>query len=107
MKEPKPAGFFTAAVSNVSSALVIPASPKRRSLTITAIGGNVFLSNKSDVTVTSGLKITDGQVATLLCSCHCGQFVCEQLFGIASAACVITVIEGFDEWPEQSNPIRS
>lgn len=99
-KQPKACAFGSVVVTN-AAAQAIGGAPGRRSLTLTAVGGNIFISNRPDVSVTTGLKITDGQVATLLCACHVGGFVCENIFAIGSGASQrLNFIEGFEEWPE-------
>lgn len=70
-------------------------SPTRCSLTLTAHGGDIYVSHNRQVTVGHGLLIPSGQYATTLERRIQGEWVSESLYAIASAGgATLTVLEG-------------
>lgn len=78
-------------------------SETRTALTFTATTADVFISPDPNQGSGEGLRITAGQVITMICGCHQGDFVRRQLFARTTVGTAnLYVIEGFEPWPDQN-----
>ena len=86
--------------TTTTRAVLVSFSEDRTAITLSAIGADCYVTADPNASGTSGLKITVGQVPTVLCLCHMGLWVRKQLFVFTSAgAGTVWVGEGFEPWP--------